>query len=207
MCLAYRQRTRNALGYVPKKILSIKSSHLAKPFEDFWLLNTDSSSLFRPHSPSLPNRGFVHKANTQIKGNSPVGIGYRVSVLGLSARRPHYGVSEAPWNLPLSMRLIPFEQNCNSFTATQVNDLLDNTDLPFGSELTLNALDSNYASPEYIAQTHHQANLVNIIRLSNNRNVWKQLDSQSQHSKPAERLIQISEVPRPSMGKNINSRR
>lgn len=168
------------LGWKSKKILLLKEAHFSKPFEKFWLLNTDSSSLFRPHSPSLAHRGFVHRANNQIRGNKPVDIGYELSAVGLSARQPRYGLSEAPWNLPLSMRLIPFDQNRNSFTATQVNDLLDNTDLPLGSELSVNALDSNYASPEYIAQTHHQANLVNIIRLANNRNVWKQLTPQEQ---------------------------
>lgn len=58
------------------------------------------------------------------------------------------------------MRLILLAQNKNSFTARQVNDLLNNKELPFGDELTVNALDSNYSSPEYIAQTHDQANLV-----------------------------------------------
>ena len=155
---------------------------MAKPFEKFWLFNTDSSSLFRPHSVSLPNRGYVYKANNKIKGNKPVEVGYEFSAVSLSARQPHYGVSEPPWNLPLSMRLVPFDQNRNSFTAMQVNDLLNNEDLPFGKELTVNALDSNYASPEYIAQTHDQPNLVNIIRIPSNRNVWKQLSEEEQRA-------------------------
>jgi hypothetical protein len=73
--------------------------------------------------------------------------------VGLSGRRALYGISEAAWNLPLNMRLIPAKENKNSFTAKQVNDLLGNKKLPFGQELTVNALDSNYASPEYIANT------------------------------------------------------
>jgi len=143
--------------------------------DDFYLLNTDISSIYRPHSPSLPQRRHVYKANNKVKGNRPVEIGYELSTVGLSGRRPLYGVSEPAWNPPLSMRLVPYGENKNSFTANQVNDLIDNKDLPFHKSLTVNALDSSYCSPEYIAGTHNQPNLVNIIRSPSNRNVWKQL--------------------------------
>ena len=134
--------------------------------------------MYRPHSPSLPQRRHVYKANNQVKGNRPVEIGYELSTVGLSSRRPLYGISEPAWNPPLSMRLVPYGVNKNSFTATQVNDLLENKDLPFYNSLTVNALDSSYCSPEYVVGTYGQENLVNIIRSSSNRNVWKQLTPQ-----------------------------
>ena len=158
-----------------KKNLPIKVDYLEKPFDKFWLLNTDISSMFRPHSPSLPQRRHVYKANNQVKGNRPVGIGYELSCVGLSCRRPHYGISEPAWNPPLSMRLVPYGENKNSFTANQVNDIVTNKDLPFHKGLTVNTLDSNYCSPEYVVDTHDCPNLVNIIRMPSNRNVWKQL--------------------------------
>jgi len=163
--------------------LFLKKDKLSKPFEKFWLLNTDSSSLYRLHSPSLPERRYVYRSNNQVKGNKPVEVGYEMSVVGLSARTRLYGTSTAPWNLPLSMRLIPFAENRNSFTAKQVNDLLNNKDLPFGNALTVNALDSAYSSPEYIADTYEQENLVNIIRLASNRNVWKKLTVEAQSNR------------------------
>lgn len=166
--------------------MSIKKDYFSKPFENFWLLNTDTSSLFRPYSPSLPERRYVYKANNKIKGNRPVEIGYELSNIGLSYRRPLYGISEPAWNPPLSMRLVPYEENKNSFTARQVNDLLDNKDLPFHNSLTVNTLDSGYCSPEYIVNTHDQANLVNIIRMPSNRNVWKQLKEQEVKNKRLE---------------------
>lgn len=110
-------------------------------------------------------------------------MGYEFSCVGLSGRRPLYTTSEPAWNLPLSLRLIPFEQNKNSFTAQQVNDLLNNKDLPFQEELTVNVLDSNYSSPEYIADTYGQANLVNIARLKSSRNVWKKLSEEEQQQR------------------------
>lgn len=158
--------------------MSIKRGYFEKPFENFWLLNTDITPLPCPHSPTLPERRYVYQPNNQIKGNRPVAVGYEMSTVGLSCRKPYYGISEPAWNPPLSMRLVPYAANKNSFTAKQVNDLLDNKDLPIHGELTVNALDSNYSSPEYIASTHGQDNLVNIIRLASNRNVWKQLTAE-----------------------------
>jgi len=76
--------------------------------------------------------------------------------------------------------LVPFDKNSNDFSAGQVNELLNNRELPFKEELTVNTLDSKYSSPEYIAKTHHQPNLVNIIRLASNRNVWKKLSEGEQ---------------------------
>jgi len=151
--------------------------YFSKPFDKFWLLNTDVSSLFRPHSPCLEQRRHVYKANNQVKGNRPVELGHELSTVGLSCRRPLYGMSGPAWNPPLSMRLVPFGENKNTFTAGQVDDLLSNKDLPLHSSLTVNALDSSYCSPEYVVDTYAQANLVNIIRMPSNRNVWKQLSS------------------------------
>ena len=158
--------------------MSLKKDKFEKPFENFWLLNTDITPLFCPHSPTLPQRRYVYQPNNQVKGNRPVEVGYELSTVGLSCRQPFYGISEPSWNPPLSMRLLPYGENKNSFTARQVNELLDNKALPIHKSLTVNTLDSNYSSPEYIASTHHQDDLVNIIRLPSNRNVWKQLTRQ-----------------------------
>ncbi|MCB9351198.1 MAG: hypothetical protein H6573_27425 [Lewinellaceae bacterium] len=52
---------------------------------------------------------------------------------------------------------------------------MDNKELPFGAHLTVNASDRYYGSPEYIAPLYEQPHLVNTIRLTNNRAVWKAL--------------------------------
>lgn len=168
---------------IEQMFLRVKKDYLSKPNEKFWLLNTDSSPLFRPYSPTLPNRGYVHKPNNQIKKNRPVEVGYEFSCVGLSSRMGLYGMSQPSWNLPLSMRLVPRQGNKNSFTANQVNELLENKELPFCKELTVNALDSGYSSPEYIEATYKQPHLVNIIRLASNRNVWHQLSDQEQSAR------------------------
>lgn len=164
-------------------LLALKSGYLPKPFAKFWLLNTDCTPTLRPHAPCLPDRRFVYRPNEGPSSNKPVGIGYECSVVGISGRLPGYGLSAAPWNPPLSMALVPSDQNRNSFTAAQVNRLLDHPDLPLGKKLTVNALDSNYASPEYLAETYHQAHLVNVVRLASNRNVWRKLRPEQQQAR------------------------
>ena len=64
--------------------------------------------------------------------------------------------------------------------ARQVNELVRNEDLPFRNDLTVNVLDSNFGHPEYIADTYDRPNLVNVIRLASNRNVWKMLNVEQQ---------------------------
>jgi len=162
-----------------KELLGLKSDYFPDRFDDaFYLLNTDSTPLLRPHSPTLADRSYVYVPNDRVKGNRPVDIGFEYSVIGLSARRPLYGAVEPAWNLPLSIRRVPTGVNKGSFAAQQVSALLENPDTPLGDKLVVNALDRLYGTPEYVAGTHDQTNLVNVIRLKNNRNVWCQLSAQ-----------------------------
>lgn len=158
------------------ELLALKSAYFPPMFDGrFYLLNTDGSSILRPHSPTLPDRGYVHVPNGQVKGNRPVNVGYEYSTVGLSARRPLYGATEPAWNLPLNTRRIPTEAVRGAFTAQQVVDLLGCPNSPLHKSLVVNALDSQYGTPEYVAGTHGQQQLVNVIRMKSNQNVWSQL--------------------------------
>lgn len=149
----------------------------------FWLLNTDASPLLRPYAECLENRGYVYSAPHGVGKNRPVAVGNEFSAIGLSMSTHGWQSGSPPWNPPLSMEAIPFEGNRNSFTAGQVNRLLDDSSLPIGKSLTVNTLDSNYSSPEYIADTYRQPNLVNIIRMASNRNVWLGLNAEQARSR------------------------
>lgn len=170
--------SRTARQVLEEKLLSVKSTYYAKPFDKFYLLNTDTTPIIRPYSPSLEDESYVHIPNMRVKGNRPVNVGYDYSVIGLSARRPLYNGVESSWNLPLSIRRMSTNSVRGTSTAEQVNDLLNNPDTPLKGNLVVNALDRQYGTPEYIVDTIGQKNLVNIIRLKNNRNVWKQLSPQ-----------------------------
>jgi len=79
--------------YMESVLLAHKSDYLPDKFDgEFYLLNTDTTPALRPHSPTLPDRGYVHVPNGQVKGNRPVDVGYEYSVIGLSARRPLCGI-------------------------------------------------------------------------------------------------------------------
>lgn len=165
-------------------LLSHKSAYLPNPFDDeFYLLNTDTTPIVRPHSPTLPDRGYVHVPNSRVKGNRPVDVGYEYSVVGLSCRRPLYGAVEPSWNLPLSSRRVPTDVVKGTFTAEQVVDLLTDKHSGLSDNLIVNALDRHYGTPEYIAGTHQVEQLVNIVRLKSNRNVWRQLSNEQKQER------------------------
>jgi len=167
------------------ELLGLKSAYFAKPFEKFYLLNTDTTGIIRRHSPTLPDRGYVYVPNQQVKGNRPVDVGYDYSVIGLSARRPLYSGVEPPWNLPLSVRRLGTDEVRGTVTAQQVNDLLKSELTPLHDSLVVNALDRQYGTPEYIADTYGNENLVNIIRLKNNRVTWKKISKDEQQARRA----------------------
>ena len=150
---------RQKMGLIIKMLYPNSSGYI--------LLNTDITSVFRPHSKTLEEREIVFQSNNKIVGNKPVGIGHHISCIGYSGGDE---VSDrTDWNVPLSMKRVGLNENKNEFTAKQVRGLIGN----FGNEqLVVNCLDSNYSSPEYIAGTYETGNLVNIIRLASNRNTW-----------------------------------
>lgn len=168
-----------------EELIRIKSPYFEKPFEDFYLLNTDTTPNIRRHAPTLIDRSYVHSPNNVVKSNRPVDIGYNYSVIGLSLRRPLYHAAEPPWNLPLSTRRIKTNEVRGTATAQQVNELLSIEDTPLHNNLVVNALDSNYATPEYIVDTYANDNLVNIIRFANNRSTWHELSKSEQEARRA----------------------
>lgn len=152
-----------------KKLLQMFSEFFPEKYKNkFYLLNTDASSIYREHSPTLEDRGFVYKANEKISGNKPVTIGYSMSAVGINAREDNVS-----WNLPLSCLRIPTGCNTNTFTAKQVINLVETGEV-FGNNLIVNALDSGYFNINYIYPTHNQANLVNLIRIKSNRKLYFQ---------------------------------
>lgn len=148
--------------------------------KEFILLNTDITSILREHSRCLAEQEVVYKptgGNRRIKGNKPVGIGHHVSCIGYSAGELE---EQSLWNIPLSLQKVPLNSNKNSFTGKQVSEVVNSLSIVCPTKLIVNCLDSNYSSPEYIVETYDHDNLVNIIRLACNRNVWEGLSEQAQ---------------------------
>lgn len=161
-------------GTLEACLLELISDDIIPNIEGFILLNSDITSIFREFSPTLEEREVVYKPNVSIKGNKPVGIGHHISCIGYNVSlgdNSLYNNSDSSWNIPLSLCKVGLLENKNTFTATQVKEVLRK--IGNGEDLVVNCLDSNYHSPEYIAGTSDESNLVNIIRISSSRNVWE----------------------------------
>ncbi len=158
------------LKYISKKEVELrdflKEFFPEKSKNKFWNLNTDATSVYKEHSPTLKDKEFVHAANTVIKDNKPITIGHRLSVVGLSARE-----NNIAWNLPISMLKVPFDQKSNEFAAEQIKCIFSDKEL-FDTDLVVNSLDSAYCNVGYSYSSYEIQNLISIIRIAGHRNVF-----------------------------------
>ncbi len=173
------EELENQMAVDAKLRLAFKEFFPEKTNGKFFVLNTDSSSNFREHSPTLEDKEFVYAPNTVIKGNKPVSIGYRFSTVGINAQEN--GVA---WNPPISMLKIPCDQKSSQFAAQQIKLIFAEEEL-LGNNLVLNNLDCAYNNTSYTYPTYDIPNLVNIIRISGNRNVYHQYDGTTKTGKGA----------------------
>ena len=120
------------------------------------LLQTDVTSLLKEHSPTLENRQHVKKSNTIIKGNKPLGIGYPLSSINLSA--------ESKWSLPLSRGRVPLDHTESSYAVEQIKKLLPTLLHTLKYDLIINATDSSYTHASYISPLYEEGDLVCISR-------------------------------------------
>ncbi|MFK7848148.1 MAG: transposase, partial [Rhodothermales bacterium] len=125
------------------------------------LLQTDTTALCKPHSPTLAQRTYVHTADNTVAGNRPISVGYTISSINLSTSR---------WSLPLSFRRVKIDQTANECALEQLGDLMPH----FGDDLLVNTLDSNYGNAAYLASAYQYANLVSIVRMKSGMKVFRQ---------------------------------
>ena len=142
------------------------------PKEEVYKLNTDFTTIRKPHSPTLENRGYVNIPNNPIRSNKSIDVGYYASCVNIG----FYGdQSKVLWNLPLDTQLVDLEADKMAFSVSQLTDLLTQKELPFGkAKLVVNAADSGYGSPSYICPLVEQFdNLLLLIRLRHGIKVYR----------------------------------
>ena len=137
----------------------------------FWLLLVDVTPAPRPYAPMLADRGMVYQPEV-VKGKLPVTIGHQYStvVLGLE---PEAGVSSS-WVLPLLTQRVSTSENKEMVGSRQIEQLLQDAKLPFGQELTVEAVDSSYSKATYLHAHRQFPNLVTIVRARGNRTFYHQ---------------------------------
>ncbi|MCP4209170.1 MAG: transposase, partial [Shimia sp.] len=119
--------------------LAIVAEHLPKPRKrPFWLFGIDTTPGLRPFATKLADRGIVYYPNPA-PGNKPIGVGHSYSIL---AFLPEREAGDAPWVVPLGCERVPTDKTAREVAVEQVAGLLNNEQLPFAGELTVEAVDS-----------------------------------------------------------------
>jgi len=130
-----------------------------KPIIDW---QSDGVSLFREHSRCLKDLQFVHKANTVIRGNKPIGIGYPLLFINLAD-------FENKWSLPFEVEIVGKETDYVSLAGQKMTAICRREE--FKDLLNVNAADSSFGCPKYLSPTSKVKNLVSITRVRHGRKV------------------------------------
>ena len=123
---------------------------------------SDGVSLFREHSRCLKDLQFVYKANTVIRGNKPIGIGYPLLCINLAD-------FENRWSLPFEAEIVGKETDYVSLAGRKMIELCKRDE--FKNVLNVNTADSSFGCPKYLSPTSQVENLVSITRLRHGRKV------------------------------------
>jgi hypothetical protein len=141
----------------------------------FHVLGTDVTSNPRPFAQTLRDRGFVYQPNT-IKGNKPIAIGHQYSFWAWmpECEQPQSG----NWVVPLSMQRVSSQENKEMVGARQLDEMLADENLPFGTDLCVEVADSAYSKPAYLNANRRHKNLVTIVRARSTRTFYRQPEAE-----------------------------
>ncbi len=138
------------------------------------VLQTDTTSIKKPHSPTLEGRGYVPIPNNSVPGNKPVEVGFKYSSVHMSKSNG--------WSVPLAIERVKGNQTVIGLTKSQIEMLFENEGLDFSGRLVVNTADSYYGQAAYLEGTYNQADLVNIVRLRSSKTIYSKSDKQQEGS-------------------------
>jgi len=134
------------------------------------VLQTDSTSIRKPHSPTLEGRTMIGIPNTVVPGNRPLDIGYEVSYINLSDM-------DSSWSMPLHIERVGWDETATNRALAQIEVLMEESDL--AGKLVINTLDSKYGNVYYLHPAYGYDRLVNVVRLRAGMKVWSAAPSDS----------------------------
>lgn len=142
------------------------------PQQSEYKLSTDFTTIRKPESATLENRGFVNIPNSRIYGNKPIDIGYYISCLNLHLYDANH---PSAWSIPLDNLRVDVQEDKISVVVQQLCNLLEDENLPFAeSEKVVNTSDTGYSVPEFISPLIEKFdNLLLISRLRYGIKVYK----------------------------------
>ena len=137
---------------------------------NFYLFGLDTTTQPRPFANTLDDRG-IHYYPNPAPGNKPIIVGHSYSVLaGLPEKKDK---TSPPWVIPFSIRRVPTDKKATNVGAAQLEDLLKDKELPFGSHLSSAVGDSTYSACEFIGQVVEHENLATNVRVRGNRTFYR----------------------------------
>lgn len=154
------KKKRKKLKNLTRLIAEVTPQPEKRPF---YLFATDITPHPRPHSPTLPERGYIYQPNT-VAGNKPVGIGHAFSFVSMLPEKDSQ--QSAPWSIPLSAERVPIEKSGISVGIEQINALMSDESLPWYGKLSVLTADSAYSKRSFLFDSSKHKNLVVIAFLS-----------------------------------------
>ncbi len=135
----------------------------------FYGLSTDVTKLLKAYSPTLEGRGYVPIANNVIASNQAIGVGYRISMTHLNALEQ----GAEGWCPPLLVKRLSVQDDAIDVAVGQIQSLLTDSTLPFGTALCIEKVDMGYAHASFLSPLYALENLVCIVRLRPSSKVWQ----------------------------------
>jgi len=135
-------------------------------------LSTDFTTIRKPESRTLAERGFVNIPNVRIYGNKPIDIGYYISCVNLHLYDAEHPIS---WSIPLDNHRVAVQADKIATVVEQLCQIMGDNNLPFGqSTKVVNTADTGYTVPEFISPLIEQFdNLLLINRVRYGMKVYK----------------------------------
>lgn len=134
--------------------------------QPYALLQTDTTTLVKPHSPTLAERTYVLHPNNAIAGNRPISIGYEFSFVNLAP-------GPDQWTLPLLAQRVRPDQTASDCAIEQLDVLMPQLAPYLRGRLLVNTLDSSYGKASYLARAYPHERLINLVRMRKGMQVWK----------------------------------
>jgi len=151
------------------------------PEQSVYNLSSDFTTIRKPESPTLAERGFVNVPNVVIYGNKPIDIGYYISCVNLHLYDEQHPAS---WSIPLDNLRVPVQSDKNSVAAQQLARIIGDKKLPLAqSDKITNTSDSGYTVPAFIAPLIEEFdNLLLISRMRYGIKVYKAYEGEQKEA-------------------------
>lgn len=142
------------------------------PPQSTYKTSTDFTTIRKPESPTLAERGFVNIPNTHIYGNKPIDIGYYISYCNLHL---YDAAHPTAWSIPLDNVRVGIDEDKINVATQQLSTIIGDENLPLAqSQKVVNTADTGYTVPEFIAPLIKEFdNLLLINRIRYGMKVYK----------------------------------